>query len=76
MIRDYRGELVETNVTERRNGMIQVLLGHDVTIKAMEEWLNERGLLLFKIPDGPDPEDIPLYAITPNDETLRTGRPS
>lgn len=74
MIRNHRGEPVETNATERDAGMIQVLFVHADAIRGLEEWLDTRGFLLFRVPED-DGEGVPIYGITPNDATLREGRP-
>ena len=68
MIRNHKGEPVETNV-HPGDDVIQVVLVFNQA-EGFEEWLDQRGWMLAKLPaEMQDPDDLPIYMCTPTNKT-------
>ena len=68
MIRNHKGEPVETNV-QSGDTAIQVVLAFN-QVQGFEEWLDQRGWMLTKLPaEMQDEDDLPAYICTPTNKT-------
>lgn len=71
MVHDREGDVVETNVHVKKNGMIFLALPHDEVIRIIEERFDTVATLETMPADLWGPDGTPVYYLSPREAQMR-----